>query len=405
MSLLWLLVIVLTLIGVAVGRYPWLRMNRATIALVGATMLIALGAIPLEEAYRAIDMNTLLLLFAMMILNVNLRLAGFFQWVTARVVKWARSPRMLLGLLLFTSGVLSAFFLNDTIVLMFTPLVIEITSTLRRNPIPYLIGLVSAANIGSAATIVGNPQNMIIGLASGVPFVQFTASLFPASIAGLFLIWAILIVLYRRDFSGRLEAVPQVNVRIYPPLLQKSLLASSLMIVAFALGTPIPLAALMAASLLLITRRLKPQRVFAEIDGALIVFFASLFIVTRAIETTGFSETLFRLMQPIAERGVAALALVALLLSNLVSNVPAVLLFRPFVPHFPNPIQAWLTLALATTFAGNLTLLGSVANLIVAETARRQGIRLEFMEYLRAGLPITLLSLGIGILWLEFLFR
>ncbi len=405
MSLLWLLVIVLTLIGVAVGRYPWLRMNRATIALVGATMLIALGAIPLEEAYRAIDMNTLLLLFAMMILNVNLRLAGFFQWVTARVVKWARSPRMLLALLLFTSGILSAFFLNDTIVLMFTPLVIEITSTLRRNPIPYLIGLVSAANIGSAATIVGNPQNMIIGLASGIPFVQFTASLFPASIAGLFLIWAILVMLYRQDFSGSLEGVPQVNVRIYPPLLQKSLLASSLMIVAFALGTPIPLAALMAASLLLITRRLKPQRVFAEIDGALLVFFASLFIVTRAIETTGFSETLFRLMQPIAERGVAALALVALLLSNLVSNVPAVLLFRPFVPHFPNPIQAWLTLALATTFAGNLTLLGSVANLIVAETARRQGIRLEFMEYLRAGLPITLLSLGIGILWLGFLFR
>jgi Na+/H+ antiporter NhaD/arsenite permease-like protein len=405
MSLLWLLVIVLTLIGVAVGRYPWLRMNRATIALVGATTLIALRAIPLEEAYQAIDMNTILLLFAMMVLNVNLRLAGFFQWVTARVVKWARSPRALLALLLFTSGLLSAFFLNDTIVLMFTPLVIEITSTLRRNPIPYLIGLVSAANIGSAATIVGNPQNMIIGLASGIPFVQFTASLFPASIIGLCLIWGILVTFYRQEFSGVLEFTPQVTVRIYPPLLQKSLLASGLMIVAFVLGTPIPLAALMAASLLLITRRLKPQRVFREIDGSLLVFFASLFIVTRAIETSGFSATLFRLMQPVAERGVAALALVALLLSNLVSNVPAVLLFRPFVPHFPNPTQAWLTLALATTFAGNLTLLGSVANLIVAETARQRGIRLEFMEYLRAGLPITLLSLGMGILWLEFIFR
>ncbi len=405
MSLLWLLVIVLTLIGVAVGRYPWLRMNRATIALVGATTLIALRAIPLEEAYQAIDMNTILLLFAMMVLNVNLRLAGFFQWVTARVVKWARSPRALLALLLFTSGLLSAFFLNDTIVLMFTPLVIEVTGTLRRNPIPYLIGLVSAANIGSAATIVGNPQNMIIGLASGIPFVQFTASLFPASIIGLCLIWVILVAFYRQEFSGALEFTPQVTVRIYPPLLQKSLLASGLMLGAFVLGTPIPLAALMAASLLLITRRLKPQRVFREIDGSLIVFFASLFIVTRAIETSGFSAMLFRLMQPVAERGVAALALVALLLSNLVSNVPAVLLFRPFVPHFPNPTQAWLTLALATTFAGNLTLLGSVANLIVAETARQRGIRLEFMEYLRAGLPITLLSLGMGILWLEFLFR
>ncbi len=405
MSAFWLIVITLTLIGVAVGRYPWLRMNRATIALVGATALMASGAIPLEQAYQAIDMNTILLLFAMMILNVNLRLAGFFQWVTAWVVRWARSPRRLLALLLLTSGVLSAFFLNDTIVLMFTPLVIEITTALRRAPIPYLIGLVSAANIGSAATIVGNPQNMIIGIASGLPFVRFTAALAPVAFAGLGVIWALLILLYREEFRVCTLEVPHLSVRVYRPLLNKGLVASAVMVIAFFLGVPIPLAALIAASLLLITRRLKPRRVFAEVDGSLLVFFASLFIVTKAIETGGFVEHLFHFARPIAERGVASLAAVSLVLSNLISNVPAVLLFRPLIPQFPNPTQAWLTLSLATTFAGNLTLLGSVANLIVAETARQRGVQIRFMEYLRAGVPITLLSLGLGVLWLEWLFR
>lgn len=405
-GVVWLFVIVMTLMGVAIGRYPWLRMNRATIALVGATALMALGAIPLEQAYQAIDMNTILLLFAMMIMNVNLRLAGFFQWVTAWVVRRARSPRQLLALMLATSGLLSALFLNDTIVLMFTPLVIEITMSLRRNPVPYLIGLVTAANIGSVATIVGNPQNMIIGLASGIAFIRFTASLLPAALVGLLLIWLVLVLLYRDEFASRtFQEPPHLAVRIYRPLFQKSLLAGGVMLVAFLSGMPIPLAALIAASLLLITRRVKPRRVFAEIDGSLLVFFASLFIVTKAIETTGFADDLFHLMRPVAERGVAPLALVSVVLSNLVSNVPAVLLFRPLIPQFPNPMQAWLTLALATTFAGNLTLLGSVANLIVAETARMRGVQLRFMEYLRAGVPITLLSLVVGVLWLQFIFR
>lgn len=396
------LVIVVTLIGVAIGRYPKLRMNRATIALVGATILMALGTISLDQAFQAIDMNTIFLLFAMMVLNVNLRLSGFFQIITAWVVKRAHSTRQLLALILFSSGVLSALFLNDTIVLMFTPLVIEITLTLKRNPLPYLIGLVAAANIGSAATIVGNPQNMIIGLASGISFSHFTASLFPVSLAGLIIIWIILVWLYPTEFNKvALDSNIEIPVRTFCPLLRKSLLATGGMLCAFLLGAPIPLAALSAAAFLLITRRLKPQRVFAEVDGALLVFFASLFIVTGAIETSGFTNILFKVAQPIAERGIASLAAVSVILSNLVSNVPAVLLFRPFIPHFPNPPQAWLTLAMATTFAGNLTLLGSVANLIVAETAKRKGIHLSFAEYLRAGVPITILSLLIGVIWLS----
>jgi Na+/H+ antiporter NhaD/arsenite permease-like protein len=400
--------IALTLVGVAVGRYPGLRMNRATIALVGATLLVLLGALTLEQAYAAVDLGTLVLLLAMMILNGNLRLAGFFQVVTARVVRHARGPRQLLAWLVATSGVLSAIFLNDTIVLVFTPLVLAITAALRRNPIPYLVALVTAANVGSVATMIGNPQNMLVGLSSGLSFVHFTAALAPIALVGLVIVWGVVAFVYRRELAAETvsdEALLAELVRPrrrVPGLLAKAVLATALMIGLLAAGLAIPLAALAAAALLLITRRLKPGRVFREVDFSLLVFFAGLFVVTAAIETTGLSSRLFAGVEPLASRGAAALAVVAAGLSNLVSNVPAVLLFRPFMGAFADPRQAWLTLAMATTLAGNLTLLGSVANLIVAETARAHGVELSFREYLKAGVPITLLTLAWGIAWLSW---
>lgn len=396
-------VIVLTLIGVAIGRYPRLRMNRATIALVGATLLIVMGAISLDDAYASLDMNTLTLLFAMMVINVNLRLAGFFRLIGSEVIRLAHTPRQLLALIVVASGLLSALFLNDTIVLMLTPLVVEIALALKRNPIPYLIGLVTAANIGSAATIVGNPQNMIIGVASQIPFAAFTLRLAPASLVGLLIAWSVLAAVYRQEITGQ-RFPPDVGLPwepIYRPLLRKGLIAVALMLIAFLAGAPVALAALAAAALLLITRRIKPQRVFNEVDVSLLVFFSGLFIVTGAIEKIGLSEQLFTLGRPLASRGVWALSLVAAALSNLVSNVPAVLLFRSFIPLLADPHEAWLTLAMATTFAGNLTLLGSVANLIVAEIAKGRGVHLGFGEYLRSGLLITLLSLAFGVAWLS----
>lgn len=393
-------VVALTIIGVAAGRYPLLRMNRATIALVGATALVALGAMSLEEAYASLDLDTLVLLLAMMILNANLRISGFFGIVGRWISNRARSARMLLGLLMLAPGLLSALFLNDTIVVMFTPLVLEITASLRLNPIPYLIGLATAANIGSVAAITGNPQNMLIGVASGIPFVTFSAYLLPVALVGLCLAWLVITGMYRSDLRAYLSAQTEVRVRVYRPLLWKSLAAVSGLVVALLAGVHIPLAALGAAAFLLITRRLKPERVFREIDWGLLVFFAGLFVVTGALEMTGLSNRLFAAMLPVAESGIPALTGVATVLSNLISNVPAVLLFRPFVPHFTDPEQTWLTLAMATTLAGNLTLLGSVANLIVAETASRRGVHLSFKEYLKAGLPITLLTLAAGVVWL-----
>ena len=403
-----LVVVLATLVGVAVGRYPWLRMNRATIALVGATLVVALGVLPLPAAFAAVDLDTLALLLGMMVLNTNLRLAGFFVLVGRWVSATARTPRQLLALVVLAGGGLSAVFLNDTMALMLTPLVVEIAAAAGRRPVPYLVALATAVNVGSVATLVGNPQNMLIGTASGISFLRFSAALGPVAAVGLAIVWAVVVLVYRRDFlrDGGSAALPPHDLppaRVYRPLLRKSGWASLLLVAAILAGVPLPLAALLAASLLLVTRRLKPERVFREVDWSLLVFFAALFVVTAALEPLGVTAALFELARPLLAGGVPGLAAAGAVLSNLVSNVPAVLLLRPLVPRLPDPGHAWLVLAMGTTLAGNLTLLGSVANLIVAELARGRGVRVSFGEYLKAGVPITLLTLAWGVAWLGWL--
>lgn len=380
-------------------------MNRATIALAGATILMVSGAISLDKAYAALDLNTLTLLFAMMIVNVNLRRAGFFQLVANGVIRWAHTPRQLLALIIIVAGVLAAIFLNDTIVLVFTPLVLEICKRLKQKPLPYLMALATTANIGSTATITGNPQNMIIGVASKITFIHFLAVLGPVALGSMVIIWAVIVLIYRRDVTNTpFDAAAELAEQGDRSLLRKSIIAAGLMVIALVAGMPVPLAGLAAATLLLVTRRIDPEKILPDLDWSLLVFFSGLFIVTGALESLGVSKQLFTLVQPIAQRGVAMLTVVSVVLSNLISNVPAVLLFRPFIPQFAAPTPAWLTLAMATTLAGNLTLLGSVANLIVAESAKREGVELSFQEYLKAGIPITLLSLGLGVLWLLWIF-
>lgn len=399
-----LIVIILTLVGVAIGRYPVFRMNRATIVLVGSTVLIIIGAISLDQAYSAVDLDTIVLIFAMMILNINLRLAGFFNLITSNITKLANTPGQLLILLIFTSGVLSALFLNDTIVLMLTPIILEIVIALKLNPLPYLMALATSANVGSVATIVGNPQNMLIGISSGISFNDFFIQLFPLAFIGLLLIWMIIFIIYKKEFIGKKHFKKiEPEYRTYKPLLIKSCFAIAIMITLFVANFPVPLAALGAASLLLFTRRLKPERVFKEVDWSILVFFSGLFIVTASIETSGLLTYLMHCSGEFFQGGIISLSLSSAVLSNLVSNVPAVMLLKPFIPLLENPDIGWLTLSMATTFAGNFTLLGSVANLIVAETAKHSGVRLSFMEYLKAGIPITLLSLISGIFWLMIL--
>ncbi len=400
-----IIVISVTIIGVSLGRYPFLRMNRATIAFVGAVVLIIINAISTEKAYQAVDLNTIVLLFSIMVLNVNFRLCGFFNLVSKSILKFARTPQRLLGYLIFFSGFLSALFLNDTIVLVFTPIVLEITTLLKRNPLPYLLALATAANVGSVATIIGNPQNILIGSFSGISFAEFTLYLLPIASLGLIVIWIFIRLLYKTEFSnGKFDAIELPEFRIFRPLLKKSIIASILMLAALFIGVPTALAAMGAASLLLITRRIKPERVFIEIDWSLLVFFSGLFVVTRTIETIGVSEHLIDFLKINSGNEILDLTIISTISSNLISNVPAVLLLRNVITAFSNTKIAWLTMAMATTFAGNLTLLGSVANLIVAESAKKRNVILSFGEYLRAGAPITIVTIMMGVLWLSIFY-
>lgn len=397
-------VIVVSLFGIALGRLPFLKMNRAAMAAAGGTILIALKALSLKEAFAAVDLEALALILAMMIVAANLRLSGVFSWISVRILSLARSPGGLLAAVILAAGVFSALFLNDTMCLVLTPLVAELALASKRDPIPYLVGVATAANVGSCATIIGNPQNMLIGASSGASFTDFFLKLALPSGLGLAVCWAVIVLAFPGEFRSGQRLAPELSpsqATDDPALFRKSILAAALMVALLALGVPTTLSALIAAAFLLISRGMESERVFAEVDFSLLVFFAGLFMITRAIEGTAAFQAAARWAIPVASKSMAAFSGASVVLSNLVSNVPAVMLLRPMIPSFPDPRQTWLLLALSSTFAGNLTLLGSVANLIVAEGAKRRGINLSFGKYLKAGLPITLITTALGTLWLS----
>jgi Na+/H+ antiporter NhaD/arsenite permease-like protein len=380
-------VVALTYVGLGLGYFPGLRMNRASIALVGAALLIALGVLDLKEAWQAIDAETIVFLLSMMIISTNLAYAGFFRLALTSLVRYARSPFALLVVLTLGSGFLSALFLNDTISLILTPLVLSLTQTLSLNPIPYLLALAGATNLGSVATISGNPQNLLIGSLSGIGYLQFAQALTPLAVMSLMIQIGWLWWLYPevRSLKPSLH-IPVDRYRVIKPLLVKSVLITSGLLVAFLMGFHLAESALFAAALLLITRRIKPQRVLPQVDWDLLVMFAGLFIVTAATQKLGLVDMFTQwTATPMRLLGVTVI------LSNLISNVPAVLVLQQAIAK--TDTQAWLTLAAASTLAGNLTLLGSVANLIVAEAAAKRGYRLTFWEHLRFGLPLTIVTL------------
>jgi Na+/H+ antiporter NhaD/arsenite permease-like protein len=400
-----------TFVALAIGKLPRLQLNRASITLVGAGAVLVTGIVPFHDALGLIDLGTIFLLLSMMVINAVLELAGFFTWVGRQVIERATSPAALLVLVTVTAGVLSALFINDPVALMLTPLVCSVAMQLRLNPMPYLVALATAANIGSAATITGNPQNILIGTSSGIPYLTFLAHVGPISAVGMIIVVSVVYALYRRDLAAPItrpsndatiptETREAAQRRIYAPVLRKAVIVIVAMTMAFFADVDVALAAYLAACALLFTRRVRSERILNLIDWPLLLLFFGLFIVTGALEHTGASKLLFELVRPLTSGGTLPLTAVTTLLSNLISNVPAVLLFRPLVAQFADPERTWLILAAASTLAGNLTLIGSVANLIVAEQARKLGVHLSFGEYLRAGVPITMLSLAVVVVWL-----
>ena len=396
-----ILIFAATYLVLAIGRLPGFRVDRTGAAIIGATLMVACNVLTVSDAVEAINTDTILLLFGMMIVVANLRLSGFFALVTEWVVKHAHRPLVLLAAIAAVSGVFSAFFVNDTMCLVLTPLVLDITTHLRRNPVPYLLAVAMASNIGSVATMTGNPQNMLVGSFSGIHYRDFAAALSPVAAAGLVAVVLVIGLVYRSEF---LRGAPKVviqppPVRVHRALAWKSSIASAGMIVLFFLGWPISKVALVTGALLLVTRRVKPERVYAEIDWSLLVLFIGLFIVVRGVEKTSLSSDLFAIASRLHLERTAVMSAFAAVLSNIVSNVPAVLVFRPFIPHLADPKHAWLTLAMSSTLAGNLTVLGSVANLIVIQRARHQ-VRIGFWEYARVGAPLTVVTIALGVLLL-----
>jgi Na+/H+ antiporter NhaD/arsenite permease-like protein len=387
---------------VAAGKLPGLRVDRTGAAVIGAALMIGVGVLTPQQAYAAVNLDTIALLFGMMIVAANLRLSGFFGLVSAWVVRHVRRPIWLLAAIVAVSGVFSAFFVNDTICLVLTPLVCHVTARLKRNAVPYLLAVAMAANIGSAATITGNPQNMLIGSVSHLSFGAFAAALSPIAAIGLVVTVAVLSLLYRSEFASgeRLEEVEE-QVRVRPPLLWRSALVAAAMVMFFFLGQPVPKVALLAGAFLLITRRVRPEAVYRQIDFPLLVMFAGLFVVVAGIEKTPWLSDLLAAAERMQLERVPVLSALAAVLANLVSNVPAVLMLRPFVTHFHDPHRGWLVLAMASTLAGNFTITGSVANLIVVQRARQEGVKVSFREYFRAGAPLTVITIAIGVLMLS----
>lgn len=386
-----------TYLVLAIGRLPGFRIDRTGAAIIGASLMLAANVLSVEEAYAAINYDTIVLLFGMMIVVANLRLAGFFTVVSTWVVERTRRPLLLLTGIVLVSGVFSAFFVNDTMCLVLTPLVLEITGRLRRNPVPYLLAVAMASNVGSVATITGNPQNMMIGSFSHIPYPVFAARLAPVASVGLVLTILAIALVYRNEFRQE-EPLPIEHqpVRTNSVLLWKSLAVAAGMMVFFFAGWPVPKVAVIAGALLLVTRRVKPEKVYREIDWGLLVLFIGLFIVIAGLEKTSVATDLFASAARYHLERTAPMAAFTAILSNLVSNVPAVLVFRGFVSRLPDATHAWLTLAMSSTLAGNLTLLGSVANLIVVQKAHH-AVRISFWEYAKTGIPLAVLTIAAGV--------
>ena len=385
----------------AIGRFPGTRIDRPAAAVIGAALMFAFRVLDAEQGLHSIDYATIVLLFAMMVVVAGLHLAGFFEWVTDIFIAHVH-PRWLLPVVIFTSGVLSAFLVNDIVCLLMAPLVVQVSKQLSQRATPYLLALATASNIGSTATITGNPQNILIGSVSRISYLDFLGHLGPVALIGLFLDWGILHFLYFRSapwLERAKDATPVFNRPqthlVFPGIVALAVLAG------FLIGLPPALVAAVGAAVLLVHPRYRSKYVYDEVDWSLLVFFVGLFLIVGGAEQSGIAQQLLSVAElfNLHNRWIFSGAVVAL--SNIVSNVPAVMLLKGLLPKFSDPHHFWLLLAMTSTLAGNLTITGSVANIIVVEKARADS-PVSFREYLKAGVPVTMATVIVGALWLSY---
>jgi len=422
------LVFLLTYLVIGLQRIPRLHLGRPAGALLGAVAMVAFGVLDFEAAKAAIDLDTILFLLGMMIILGYLELSGFFELVERRILGFARSARALLWLVVLSAGVLSALFMNDTVCLMLTPILVRVTRRLGLPPAPYLIALATAANIGSTCTIIGNPQNALIAVRSGIGFLPFLGALGPVAAVGLVAAGLLLSFLYRHALTAAPLVVPPPREErpVQPYMLMASLAAGGGMVAALMAGARPATAAMTAGAAVILAGAARPREALRQVDWSLLLFFGGLFVVMRAVELAGLAQALVTGItgplghaDPVGAAGATAagaiaastttaggllarLGIAVTLLSQAVSNVPAVMLFVPSLQAVPAQVAEtlWLALAAFATLAGNLTIIGSVANVIVFETARRDGVEVGFVEYLKVGVPLTFVTLLAAWGWL-----
>lgn len=386
----------------ALGKFPGLKIDRPGAAIIGAVGMFAFGIVHPGDSLRFIDFATLVLLFSMMLIVGNLHLVGFFEW-NAEFILRRLKPSLLLPAVIFTSGLLSAFFVNDIVCLVMVPFVLSITRRMRLPALPYLLAVATASNIGSVATITGNPQNMLVGSYSGIAYRDFVIHLGPVAVVGLFLDWLILYWLHGRKIkavAGQDEKIPLPELELSK--LTKPVIVVTIVVAGFFFGVPPAMMAALGAAALLISRTLEPEKLYKEVDWGLLIFFVGLFLIVGGAENAGIVRQALGIAQHWNLQRLGIFTIAIAVLSNVVSNVPAVMLVKSLVPGFANSHSAWLGLAMASTLAGNLTITGSVANIIVVESAKPE-LEIGFWEYFRVGLPITVTTLVIGWAWLAWL--
>jgi Na+/H+ antiporter NhaD/arsenite permease-like protein len=401
-------IFVITYVLISGRQLKILPLNRPAAALLGAVLMIATGVMTPERAYRAINYDTLVLLLGMMLVSAYLYLAHFFEWAAELVLTFSRTPERLLLYVTLTSGILSALLVNDTICLMLTPLVVAVIRRGKLPLLPYLIALATSANIGSVATLVGNPQNMIIGHFSRVSFPEFSRALLPAAIVGLAINFWILRVGFRKMLLGAtIDRAAHPVTKLDRGLFALVCVVFVSIFVGFLSGLNLAWTAMTGAALVMVLARRDTHDVLKLVDWHLLVFFAALFIVVDGLSHTGLPNAIYGRLEPIFGSTAPAqawnLAWFSVAGSNVFSNVPFVLVAGNWIGRFTEPDLMWKVLALATTFAGNLTIVGSVANMIVVESARDY-IQVGFWDYARFGVPITILTTAAGVILL-LLFR
>ena len=396
-----LLIFILTYIIISAQKMKWHRLDRPSAALLGAVLMVICGVLTLDEAYRAIDFNTILLLLGMMLVIAYLKIANCFKYLSYLLITHAKNSFLLLCFVSFSSGILSALFVNDTICLMFTPLLILALNQTKLNPIPFLIALATSSNIGSVVTLTGNPQNMLIGVFSKIPYVDFTLHLLPIGLLSLVANVFIIYLLFRKDISfKKMDAIALIKPELDIKLTTKSLVVLFFIFLGFIFTGNLPLSAITGGLALIILSGTKPQHVMEKVDWTLLLFFSGLFIVVGGISKAGFLTLAHNAVEPYlgntASSQIVHFSIFSVIASNLVSNVPFVLLSATWIDKFIDPKTMWYALAMSSTFAGNLTIMGSVANMIVMELSKDY-VHVGFWDFFKVGFTTTLVSMIIGI--------